>query len=85
MIDLEIERLKTILDKKESKDKILAILDLIDETVVRDCIDVGFEMAYADKCSPFDEVLKKHAITGAIVAVMQSPEFKILKDYLKKE
>ena len=83
-MDMEIERLKTILDKKESKAKILTILDLIDETVVKDCIDIGFEMAH-DGTATLEESLKKHAITGAIVAVMQSPEFKILKDYLKKE
>ena len=81
---MQIEKLKILLDKAESKDKILNILDLIDETVIKDCINIGFEMTY-EGTAPLEEVLTKHAITGAVVAVMQSPEFKILKDYLSKE
>ena len=81
---MQIEKLKKILDKAESKDKILAILDLIDEQVIRDSIEIGFEMTY-EGTAPLEETLKKHAIVGAVIEVFKSQEFKILKDYLSKE
>ena len=76
-MDMEIERLKELLNKAGSKKKILQILDLIDEQVIKDSIEIGFTMAY-DGTAPLEEALKKHAITGAIIAVMTSPEFKLL-------
>lgn len=83
-MDMEIERLKELLNRAGSKNKILQILDLIDEDVIRDSIEIGFTMTH-EGTAPLEETLKKHAITGAIIAVMSSPEFKILKEYISKE
>ena len=83
-MDMEIERLKELLNRAGSKKKILQILDLIDEDVIRDSIEIGFTMTH-EGTAPLEETLKKHAIVGAVIEVFKSPEFKILKEYISKE
>ena len=83
--EIEVIKLKEELDKlpKSSKSEILEIIELLTPGAVESIIKVLFNL-YIDEPT-LTEKFKKHAVIGAVKAMLSSPEFDEIIKFLKEE